>query len=209
MLAWAKDWALLRSTPGAAPGAKTGARVERTCSALCSHSNVRRLRAWHQRDKPSRHYAATSGPGCHSPLTYTSRAEFHFTVSQDRLTRSRMGQGDSVSISIGCRIWLDPAVHPLSVAARHRSQSMRSRIRDNGAVRPRNSRSLRRMGRRSQGCSLPRLGQPERHRENPQEKLYPEVKQDTRCHKRELLFALALNILPIRHILYIVINSIE
>ena len=36
MSAWAEDRALLRSTPSADPGAKTGARAERNCSALCS-----------------------------------------------------------------------------------------------------------------------------------------------------------------------------
>jgi transposase InsO family protein len=37
MLAWAEDRALLRSTPSADSGAKTGARVERHRSALESH----------------------------------------------------------------------------------------------------------------------------------------------------------------------------
>jgi hypothetical protein len=89
MLAWAEDRALLRSTPSAHPGAKIGARAERNCSALCSHTNARELPDWHQRDKPSRHAAATSGPGCHSPLSKANRAEFHFTVNQDKVTRKQ------------------------------------------------------------------------------------------------------------------------
>ena len=39
MLAWAEDRALLRSTPSAAPGAKTGARAECHRSALRSHTD--------------------------------------------------------------------------------------------------------------------------------------------------------------------------
>jgi len=84
--AWAEDRALLRSTPSADPGAKTGARAERNCSALCSHTDARQLRDWHQRDKPSRHDAATSGTGYHSPLSNANRAKFHFTVNQDTFT---------------------------------------------------------------------------------------------------------------------------
>jgi hypothetical protein len=82
--AWAEDRALLRSTPSTDPGAKTGARAERNCLALCSHTNARQLRDWHHRDKPSRHEAATSGTGCHLlPLSNANRAKFHFTVNQD------------------------------------------------------------------------------------------------------------------------------
>jgi hypothetical protein len=83
MSAWAEDRALLRSTRSADPGAKTGARAERNCSALCSHTDTQQLRDWHQRDKPSRHDAATSGTGCHSPLSKANPANFHFTVNQD------------------------------------------------------------------------------------------------------------------------------
>ena len=84
MLAWAEDRALLRSTPSADPGAKTGARAERHRSALRSHTDLQQLRDWHRSDKPSRQEAATSGTGRRSPLTYANRAQFHFTVNQDR-----------------------------------------------------------------------------------------------------------------------------
>ena len=55
MSAWAEDRALLRSTPSADPGAKTGAEAARTCSAsLPLRSRSARLRDWHKRAKPSR-----------------------------------------------------------------------------------------------------------------------------------------------------------
>jgi hypothetical protein len=89
MLTWAEDRALLRSTPSADPGAKTGARAEHT-SALRSlvDRSARQLRDWHQCDKPSRHDAATSRPRCHSPFIYANRTKFHFTVNQDSLDRT-------------------------------------------------------------------------------------------------------------------------
>ena len=52
---------------------------------LCALSTIgpQQLRDWHQRDKPSRHDAATSGPRCRSPLNCADRTKFHFTVNQD------------------------------------------------------------------------------------------------------------------------------
>ena len=82
MLAWAEDRALLRSTPSADPGAKTGAGAERDCSAPGSHAAHQPLRDWHRSDKPSRHDAATSGTGCRC----ANRPKFHFTVNQDNLS---------------------------------------------------------------------------------------------------------------------------
>jgi hypothetical protein len=87
MLAWAEDRALLRSTPSADPGAKTGTRAERHRSALDSHAEKQQLRDWHRSDKPSRHDVATSGTGCRPALTYANRAKFHFTVNQDSRPR--------------------------------------------------------------------------------------------------------------------------
>ncbi len=61
-LAWAEDRALLRSTPSADPGAKTGAKAGPEWPALLPtpHCNVGkpRLRDWHECVKPPRHDAA-------------------------------------------------------------------------------------------------------------------------------------------------------
>jgi hypothetical protein len=102
MSAWAEDRALLRSTPSADPRAKTRARAERNCSALCSHTAARQLRDWHQRDKPSRHDAATSGTGSHSPLSKVNRAKFHFTVNQDTSTSPISTSGEPSSSFAAC-----------------------------------------------------------------------------------------------------------
>ena len=85
MLAWAEDRALLRSTPSAGPGAKTGDRAETVCSALRSctsandgsgiGTNATNLRGTMPR---------FPGRGCPAFLTYASRREFQFTVNQDR-----------------------------------------------------------------------------------------------------------------------------
>ena len=83
MLTWAEDRALLRSTPSAEPGAKTGARAEHTSALRLSSTAARQLRDWHRCDKPSRHDAARSGPRCRSPFIYANRTKFHFTVNQD------------------------------------------------------------------------------------------------------------------------------
>ena len=92
MLAWAEDRALLRSTPSADPGAKTGARAEHASALRLSTIAPQQLRDWHQRDKPSRHDAATSGPRCRSPLNCADRTKFHFTVNQDTVASDIMGK---------------------------------------------------------------------------------------------------------------------
>ena len=84
MFAWAEDRALLRSTPSADPGAKTGARAEHTSALRLSPIAARQLRDWHQCDKPPPHDAATSRPRCRSPFNYANRTKFHFTVNQDK-----------------------------------------------------------------------------------------------------------------------------
>ena len=95
MLAWAEDRALLRSTLSADPGAKTGARAEHTSALRLSTIAPQQLRDWHQRDKPSRHDAATSGPRCRSPLNCADRTKFHFRVNQDTAVPSASLQAEA------------------------------------------------------------------------------------------------------------------
>jgi hypothetical protein len=81
ILAWAEDRALLRSTPSADPGAKTGARAQHTSGlrSLADHATTAPGLA------PKRQ---TFAARCRSPLNYTDRAKFHFTVNQDTSANS-------------------------------------------------------------------------------------------------------------------------
>ena len=76
MLTWAEDRALLRSTPSAEPGAKTGARAEHTSAlrSLVDRSTTAPGLA------PTRQ---TFAARCRSPFIYANRTKFHFTVNQD------------------------------------------------------------------------------------------------------------------------------
>jgi hypothetical protein len=95
MSAWAEDRAMLRSTPSADPGAKTGARAEHTSALRSLPIAALELRDWHQCDKPSRHDAATTRPQCRSPFNYADRTKFHFTVNQD----TELQQQTTISLS--------------------------------------------------------------------------------------------------------------
>ncbi len=77
-----EDRATQRCDPSAEPGAKTGvgAGLHRPVPLLPSS-----LRDWHQRDKPSRHDAATVLTGCPSQLANLRPAAFQFPVNQDRI----------------------------------------------------------------------------------------------------------------------------
>ena len=79
IVTWAEDRATQRCDPSADPGAKTEER------AVVQHTAARPspLRDWHQRDKPSRHEAATFLTGCPSPLANATYPKFQFTVNQD------------------------------------------------------------------------------------------------------------------------------
>ena len=80
MMAWAEDRATQRCDPSADPGAKTGAGARHSLALLPSQP----LRDWHQRDKPSRHDAATLLAGCPSQFANAERQEFQFPVNQDK-----------------------------------------------------------------------------------------------------------------------------
>lgn len=83
----AEDRALLRSTPSAVPGAKTGVGVELPSSTpLPVGLPPTLLRDWRQSAKPWRHDAATLSAGCVPFLANANHPTFQFTVNQDTAT---------------------------------------------------------------------------------------------------------------------------
>ena len=74
---WTQDRAPVRTDPSGVPGAETEGRAASLPPAFIP------LRDQHQREKPSRHEAATSSTGCASQLANANLPKVQFPLNQD------------------------------------------------------------------------------------------------------------------------------